>query len=167
MKRFLFQFASVLKLRKLREDEALRALGATQRALSAALEEKAALLSKLNESLVRREALGARGGSVTPEDFRVEQDFIDGQKSRLARQEQIIIRSQRSVEKAFRTYLSARRQTQMLEKLRERHLEKFKQDRAKKEQRELDDLTVMRARMVAEERAEAEELAEEATGVAK
>jgi flagellar export protein FliJ len=157
MKRFIFQFASVLNVRKLREDEALRCLSAAQSAQVAAEVEKQALIAQMEQSMLRRENIGK---IPTPSSsIRLEQDFIDGQKRRIARQEQIIIRAQRSVEKAFRTYLSARRQTQMLEKLKERHLAKFKADSAKKEQRELDDLSVMRARIVSEERAESEESA--------
>jgi flagellar export protein FliJ len=152
MKRFIFQFASVLKVRKLREDEALRSLGVAQRAQSAASEEKMNLAEKLEKALIRRQSLGQ--APTEPNAFRLEQDFITGLKSRLARQDQIIIRAQRSVEKAFRIYLNTRRQTQMLEKLEERHLSSFKLDSAKKERRELDDLSVMRARLVASEKSE-------------
>jgi flagellar export protein FliJ len=155
MKRFIFQFASILKLRKLREDEAMRALGAAQRAHTAVIAEKTELLAKLEEALVRREGLGAVSASKC--DFQLEQDFINGQKSRVVRQDQLIIRAQRSVEKAFRTSLGARRQTEMMERLRERHYGEFRVTRARKEQKELEDVVMMRAPLIAAERAESEE----------
>ena len=154
MKRFQFQFASVLNVRKMREDAALRALGASQRALAQAVSAKKELESKLSDALDRREKLGLN--PTTAVSFRTEQDFIDGQKARIVRQEHVIIRAQRSVEKSLKTYLGTRRQTEMMERLKETHYGEFKKRLAKKDQKELEDLATMRSMLIERERREDE-----------
>lgn len=143
MKKFTFRFSAVLKDRKLREEEALRALGDAQREHQRVISEKDSLRKELEQSLIRREGLGAAPTPVLA--FQLEQEFIAGTRQRLARQEQAIYRARRSVEKALRAYLNARRQTRMLEMLYERHHDEWKRERRKKLEKELDDLTVMRA----------------------
>lgn len=145
MKRFRFQFETVLKARKSREEDMLRALGAAQQAYQSELRAKGALLSDLDLSLKRRETLGIE--PVGPLAFRLEEDFISGQKQRLTRADQAILRASRGVEKALRGYLHARRQTRMIEVLREKAFEEYKKARAKTEQKQLDDMIVMRARL--------------------
>lgn len=86
--------------------------------------------------------------------FRLEQDFINGLKQRLVRQEQVIARASKAVEKTLRAFLHARRETRIMEMLYEKHFAEWKRSRARKLQKELDDLTVMRApHKVAEEEA--------------
>ena len=53
-----------------------------------------------------------------------------------------IFRASKNVEKALRAFLFARRQTRMIESLREKAFAEFKRDLAKKEQKQLDDLTI-------------------------
>jgi flagellar export protein FliJ len=48
------------------------------------------------------------------------------------------------VEKALRAYLLARRQTRVIERLRERDQEEFRRELSKREQKVLDDQTSMR-----------------------
>jgi len=148
MKRFQFKFAAVLKLRQARENEALRGLAAAQRAYQAELARKAELLSKLDVALRRREELGAV--AVDIQAFHLEQGFIDGIRHRIVQADHAISRAARGVEKSMRTYLHARRETRVIEVLREKAIEEFKKEKAKKEQRELDDLTVMRSRFSSE-----------------
>lgn len=144
MKRFEFKFETVLRARKTREEDALRALGAAQRAYQAELSRKAELLSELEEALKRRECLGIE--PVGPVAFRLENDFIAGTKQRITRQEQAIFRASKGVEKALRAYLFARKQTRMIEVLREKAYAEYRKARAKHEQKQLDDLSVMRSR---------------------
>jgi len=142
MKKFRFKFESVFKIRQTREEEVLRALGAAQRAYQEELAEKQQILSELDQSLKRREKLGSE--TVTINSFQIEQNFITGTKQRIIRQDQAIVRASRTVEKALRAYLFARRQTRMIEILREKDFAEFKKAVAKKEQKELDELSVMR-----------------------
>jgi flagellar export protein FliJ len=142
MKKFRFKFESVLKIRQTREEEVLRALGAAQRSYQEELSEKSKILSELDEAFKRREKLGSE--AVTINAFQIEQNYITGTKQRIIRQDQAIVRASRSVEKALRAYLFARRQTRMIEILREKDFVEFKKAVAKKEQKELDELSAMR-----------------------
>jgi flagellar FliJ protein len=151
MPKFRFRLDSILKLRKSREDEALRALGAAQRAFQECVAAKAKLLGELEQSLLRREALGARATSI--DAFKLEQSFIDGTKQRIARSDHAILRAGKQVEKALRAYLTARKQSRMLETLREKDYQEFRKAMAKREARRQDDFTVMRYRLKLEESA--------------
>src|SRR5262245_46098109 len=128
MRKFRFRFETVLKARKTKEEDALRALGAAQRAYQEELSRKAALLKRLEESLIRRERLGIE--PVGAVDFQLEQDFIVGTKQRLIKQDQAIFRASKAVEKALRAFLHARRQTTMMETLREKDFADWRKQRA-------------------------------------
>lgn len=145
MPKFAFRLESVLKLRKTREEEALRALGGAQRAYQACLAQKAGFLAQLEAALLRRERLGELAIGI--EAFRIEQSYIEGTKQRITRADHAIFRASKLVEKALRAYLNARKQSRMLETLKEKDYNAFRKARAKIEARSLDDLTVMRFRM--------------------
>jgi flagellar export protein FliJ len=132
-----------LKIRQTREEEMLRALGAAQRAYQLELSEKATILSELDQALNRREKLGNEAVAINA--FQIEQNYITGTKQRIIRQDQAIVRASRTVEKTLRAYLFTRRQTRMIEILREKDFKEFKKSIAKKEQKELDELSVMRS----------------------
>jgi flagellar export protein FliJ len=145
MRKFRFQFEAVEKVRKSREDEALRGLATAQRAHRAALDHRQRLIDDMSASLARREALGHE--PVPSTAFQLESEFIAGSKIRIAQAGQAVLRAQRAVEKALRAYLQARRQTKMIETLREKAHSEFRAAARKREARELDELYVMRARI--------------------
>lgn len=155
MKKFNFQFQTLEKVRRTREDEALRALSEAQRAYAAAQEQKNAQLRALESSLVRREEMGGRGAgfAMAAFAFQLENDFIGGTKQRIVQADQAILRARRGVERALRNYIQARRQTRMIELLREKAYGEFKTAKAKHEQKQLDDLTIMRTRLKRQESA--------------
>lgn len=142
MKRFKFKFEAVLKVRESREENALRTLGQAQQAYQIELGVKADLLSKLKNALERREALGIEAIGI--DSFQLEQIFITGTKQRIVRQDQAIMRASRTVEKALRAYMITRKETRMIEVLREKEFTEFKKAMKKKEQKELDELSSMR-----------------------
>ena len=145
MAKFRFRLQSLLGYRKQREEEALRALGGAQRAYQAALNAKAGLLVELEDALVRRERLGEEAVSI--EAFRIEQSFIVGTRQRIVQSEQAIFRATKAVEKALRAYLGARKQSRMLETIRDKDYAKFRKDLADREQKRIDDFMIMRHRM--------------------
>ena len=145
MKKFQFKFAALEKIRKADEEKALRALGAAQRAFQVALEHKQLLLNSLENALLRRESL--LGANLSGSDFVIETDFIQGTKQRVMYSDQAIVRSKRAVEKALRNYLEFKKKLKMVETLREKALAEFKRERNKYEQRQLDELYVMRAQI--------------------
>jgi flagellar export protein FliJ len=151
MRRFRFQLEPLARLRKQHEDQAMRTLGAAQRAYQAGQAYRRSLLAVLEHSLARREGLGAES-AASRLDFALENDYISGTKQRIVQADQGILRAQRAVEKALRSYLLARKQTRIIEALREKQFAEFKRDLARRERRELDDLNVMRARFRHQER---------------
>ena len=146
MKKFRFQFETLEKVRKARESEALRVLSEAQALHARAISHKQELIDGLQMGLRRREAL-ATNGSTTVQAFVIETDFIQGQKQRIVQADQAILRAKRQVEKALRNYLFARRQTRMIEMLREKAWAEYKIARRKQEQKESDDMTIMRRRL--------------------
>ena len=145
MKKFKFKFTAVEKVRKSHEDEALRVLAVAQQAFNAAKEHRNSLEKEMVTSLIRREGLGKESVGIVV--FQLENDFIKGTKVRILQAENAIKKASRGVEKALRGYLHARRQMKMIEVLREKALADFKREAAKKEQKDLDDLYVMRAHL--------------------
>lgn len=143
--KFKFRLETVLNLRKTREQEALRLLAQAQRIYQQELAQKAKLNFELSDALVRREGLGIEAIGI--DAFQLEQNFIVGTKQRIIQQTQAVVRASRGVEKCLRAYLVAKRQSRTIEILREKQYKEFKKALAKREQKELDDLSVMRARL--------------------
>jgi flagellar FliJ protein len=149
MRKFRFQFETVLSVRKNRENDALTALGGAQRAYQLEVARKHELQLTLARALERREGLAQRNFESALA-FQLEQAYINGTKQRIIQADQAIMRASRVVEKALRAYLTARRQTRMIEILREKAYAEFRRELARRERRELDELIVLRARFAAE-----------------
>jgi len=127
----------------MREEEALRQLGAAQRAVRDAVEKRDRLIHQKNQSLLRREQLGAN--PTFSVSFITEELFLAGTKQKLIQAETLIKKAERGVEKALEFYLHAKRQLMMIEKLRERDLSNFRFSEIKRELKQMDDLYVMRS----------------------
>ena len=57
---------------------------------------------------------------ITVSPLQIEDQFIEGQKLRIQRQDVVIMRTMKAVEKTMRAYLITRRATRMIERLREK-----------------------------------------------
>jgi len=147
MRKFKFQFEAVERVRKEEQDSALRELARAQQKFRDVAARRHALQNDLIQSLLRREKLGAEPTEAAV--FRLENDFIAGTKQRIIQQEQALYRASKVVEKTLRAYLSARKRARMIETLREKAYADWRKERAKKEQKDTEDLYVMRARMAA------------------
>lgn len=145
MKKFKFKFDSVEKVRQIKEKETHRELAKTQDLLRTFRTHKETLIQDLKQALIRRENLGKDPISVVV--FQTEEDFIRGTKQRIIQADQAILRASRSVEKAMKKFLEARRQLRMLEVLREKEKAHHRDERRKYEQKNLDDLYTMRFRL--------------------
>ena len=127
------------------EDAALRGLADAQKKLQIAIEFKKSLQIQLEQTLQEREQLG-----VTPTPaagFQFIQTFIVGVKQRIVNADQSILKANRGVDKAMRVYLNAKRQTRMIEILKEKQFAEFKVYVKKAEQKEQSELTIMRAHL--------------------
>lgn len=149
MKKFKFKFDAVLQVRKIREDESLRTLAAAQRVYQEQLHEKSRLLSQLENAMDSRENLATEPTSIVA--YQTLQLFIGGTKQRISHTDQSIVRASRGVERALRGYLGAKRQTRAMELLYEKSFSDYREHLNKSEQREMDDMVIMRARMQMEE----------------
>jgi len=145
MRKFQFRFTTILNVRKRSEEAMLQNLAVAQRAFQAERQKKIKLLQELETALIRRESLAQIATGIVA--YRTEQDFIVGTKSRIVWADQAILRATRGVEKALRGYLGARRQTRTIELIREKDFLEFKKALIKREQKELDELMIMRNRL--------------------
>ncbi len=149
MKKFKFKFDSILMLRKNKEELILRELVSAQAAYRKTIDEKIKLEKALSDSLLRRERLAQ--DPVKIDVFHIEQNFINGTKQRIIGAQKTVLRAAKKVEKIMQSYLSARKQTQQMETLKDRYFEKFKEDLRNYENKQQDDLSIMRSRFFQEE----------------
>ena len=145
MKKFSFKLDHVMQARKAKEDEALSVLADRQRKYQAEIARREELRETLSQSLLRREKLGSSPTEIS--EFQMEQAFIQGTKQRMIQADQVIFRASREVEKALRNYLVMKKRAMAIETLRDRAFQDYKKERAKNEQRNLDDLVLMRSRL--------------------
>lgn len=145
MKRFKFKFVLVLENRKQNEQQALLLLSQKQRAFQLEIAKKEFFNQKLSRSLDRREGLGSTAVSIV--EFHSEQNYIEGMKQRMIQADHRILKANREMERARFRYLDTRKRTKMIESLKDKKLIEFKKEKSKKEQKDLDDLIVMRFRL--------------------
>ncbi len=149
MKKFQFRLEAVERHRTLQEQErqvwlakCLARLRATERRL---------LELDKKEVQARRDfsALGApnQREPVTMAKFWLLDQFIIGQKLRRVVLKQQLALDEQEVGDAYRTFLHARQQRKIMEKLREKKLEQYREERSKQEGRALDEQYVTRARL--------------------
>ena len=148
MKKFNFKFQAVLQVRQIREREFLRQLSRTQRAQQIELNKKSQLVLQLAKSLERRENLGAVKEDVS--SFYLEDNFVIGTKQKIIQAESAILRASKAVERALQTYLLAKRQSKIIETLLENAQKEHRRALRKKEEKELDELIIMRNRFAKE-----------------
>ncbi len=142
-KKFRFRLEAVEKLRRVKEQEALRVLAHAQAKYQEALNHKISLLNELERSLLRRENLASKTGSIAL-DFQMENSFILGTKQRIVQADHGILRARKTLEKALRDLLTARRALKTIETLREKAFAEFKREMKKREQKTLEEIYVTR-----------------------
>lgn len=142
MKRFRFKLEALLTIRERQERDALRILAECQRNLQNEVERRNSLENAMKNAIVRREDLSAR--VTTVQEYRLEDLFIQGNKRRIEFAGRAIFRAQKWVKQAMSQYLVARQRKTVIEKLKEKAKHLHKVEVLKKEQKELDDIYVMR-----------------------
>ncbi len=149
MKKFKFKFQSVESVRKIKEQQALRELALAQQKLQHEKNKKEGLLSVLESSLLKREKLNQEIVSPTP--YEVLNQFIAGTKQRMMQSDQAIAKASRALEKVISSYLQARRQTRVMETLREKEYQEYKKRKNKLENKGEDEIYTTRFRLRQEE----------------
>lgn len=145
MAKFQFQLQAVEKVRLQKEQKMLEELSISQQKYQEKISEKKVLLNKKQESFIRKNELASRDASIN--EIRLIEEYIVGLKQSIIRADQAIIRSRRFLEQAMRQYVHARRERMMIDRLKEKALEEFKVEQGRLEQKQLDDLITMRARL--------------------
>jgi flagellar FliJ protein len=145
MAKFKFRLEPVEKIRIQKEQKMLEELSECQRVYQSKISDKRLLLQKKQEAFERKNELASRDSSIN--DIRLQEDYITGLKARIIKADQAILRSRRFLEQAMRYYIQARKERMMMDRLKEKALEDFKREQGRMEQKKLDDLITMRARL--------------------
>ncbi len=145
MEKFRFKFQSVLQVRKVKEEEALRLLSIAQGFYQSEIRNKSFLISELTSAFKMRDILISKSNFGA--DFSIENSYITGTKHRIKLSDQSILNASRKVEKALRNYLVLKKKTHAMEILRENSYAEYRKIRSKEEQKESDDINVMRSRL--------------------
>ena len=145
MAKFKFQLESVEKVRTQKEQKMLEILSESQREYLSRIQDKRDLLSKKQNAFEKKNELVSRDASIN--EIRLSEDFITGLNARILKADQAIVRARRFLDQAMRNYINARKERMMIDRLKERAHEEFKLEQNRLEQRKLDDLITMRARL--------------------
>lgn len=139
MKRFTFTLATLLNLREQALEQATQAFGqASQRHEAAA---KAADHARQQVRLTTRHVLMLREAAGTPVgEHRQAIAGLQARQDALRQAEQQRMACAQEMEKARQAYFAARREVEIVEKLRERQLERFQEEMAHAEDVEREDL---------------------------
>jgi flagellar export protein FliJ len=142
-KRFRFRLEAVEKVRRAKEQEALRGLAAAQAKYQDALRAKRKIYDDNELALIRREELARTAQPVLA--YQLENEFITGNAVRFVQADQAIFRARKFVEKALREVMTAKRAVRAIELLREKAYSEFKTALRKREQKEMEEVYVSRA----------------------
>lgn len=145
MKKFQFKFSAILKINKIREDEALRSLALQEKKFQQEINKKQKLVSDLSQAFSRREDLGKTPVGISA--FKVEQDCISGLKLRISQADYAIFKAKKNVDRAHSVFTAARTKTRIMETLYEKAHAEYKKEIAKQEQKAMDELVLMRFRL--------------------
>ena len=139
MSKFVFKLAGVLRQRKHVEQEKMRALATAlkiQADCERELEQLNATVQKSNDDVRRNHLVGILDMSFLAAHRR----FMNAMHRQSAGIQQKIAQARQKVLEARTALAEAARQRKVMEKLREKHQERFRAEQAAKEFRELDEI---------------------------
>ena len=140
MRRFRFALEKLLRHREGQEEAAAQALAAAERARTEAAQALARLQDRMAaEATALRIALGH---STRGADFAVHTAFAEGLAARAAVLAARRLAAERGVQERRTVLVERRRAREVVERLRERGLARWREDAAREEQRGLDEAAV-------------------------
>ncbi len=145
MAKFKFKLEAVEMIRTQKEQKMLEELSHAQRVYQQKIDDKKAVLAKKQDSFVKKNELVSRDASIN--EIRLLEDYIIGLNQSIIRADQAIIRARRFLDQGMRNYILARRERMMVDQLKDKAKEEFRIEQARLEQKQLDDLITMRARL--------------------
>lgn len=141
MRRFAFSLQKVLEHRQRLEEQAFRAFSETQRRVYQEREQLAHLMTLRTQCL--RQSF--RGHRLAVQMLDVEQTYLSVLEQRLEAQRQRVAQAEALLDERRRALIEAQRERKVLERLREKHYEQWRQEFLRMEQQVLDDLAIARA----------------------
>ena len=147
--KFKFSLQKVLEHRKVVEDLAQKDFQDVVNQYN----EQVALLEKMtNSKTTAHQSIGtltAQGGTQGPALSQIH-DFLKGQDIRIQRQRQNVQAAEKLVEEKREVLRQAALEYKIMEKMREKKFEDYKQDRQAREQKEMDEQNILRFKVVEE-----------------
>jgi flagellar export protein FliJ len=145
MKSFNFKFSAVLAVKKTKELEALRTLGNARRIYEIEVNKKLKLLEEIK--IFQEDDKIDSATRISISNLKLEESYIFGCKQRLIQLDQSLFRANRGVQKALQVYFKAHKENLSMEVLREKCYQEYRSELIKREQKQADDLGVMRSRL--------------------
>jgi flagellar FliJ protein len=139
MKKFKFKLEVVLTERKRVEDLRLREWTIAKQILQSMIDELRAMEKRLQEAFREATVTGAHDAAM----LTAIESFIQGTKLRIKWKKRDIERGEKLSEKKRLEYVQARQKRAMLDKLKEKQLEAFREELRKRELKQLDDIYIM------------------------
>jgi flagellar FliJ protein len=153
VKRFVFRLETALDHRRRLEEQRRTELAEVQGRLHRELERLDEIIEQRAQSM--RNAKAERVGHISPSDAEARERFLVRLEEEIGQQKVAIGLIEREVETKVRAVVAATQETQALENLRERHLQEYRAEELREEQKFLDDIASIRAgRIAAEAKAE-------------
>ena len=141
--KFRFRLETLLRHRKIVQDEAQRAYAEAQSAVQLQLTRIKEMYADLDEARLRAENLQKRGGACLPDLLQIE-DYVQGQKVRIQRARQKARELMQVAEEKLEILTEKMQEHKVLEKLKEKQKEEMRRAYNKKQQKESDDISLMR-----------------------
>lgn len=147
--KFKFSLQKVLEHRKVVEDLAQKSF---QEAVTRFNEQVVLLDQMINAKSAAHQSAGtltSQGGTQGPALSQIH-EFLRGQEIRIQRQRQYVEEAEKLVEEKREVLRQAALEYKIMEKMREKKFEDYKQDRLAREQKEMDEQNILRFKAVEE-----------------
>jgi flagellar FliJ protein len=141
--KFRFRLETLLRHRKLMQDEAQRIYADAQKAVQDQLARIKEMYADLDEARIRSEVLQKQGGTCAPDLVQIE-EYINGQKIRIQLARNKARELMQIAEEKLEILTEKMQEHKLLEKLKEKKREEYRRERNKDMQKENDDLALMR-----------------------
>ncbi|MBN22287.1 MAG: hypothetical protein CL678_13480 [Bdellovibrionaceae bacterium] len=145
MKKFKFRFSAVEKIRITQEKEALKKLADAQKKFYDLVAIKDKYRDEISQSYERKKTIEKR--DFNSSEIYLEETFVLGNKYRSLINDFSIEKANKVLRNKMTEFIECRQKKEMIQKIKEKDKENFNIQVTKKEQKEVDDINVMRRKM--------------------
>ncbi len=140
MKKFKFQLETLLKVTKMKKEEAEVALGKASRKLEEARMGLETLLAEMQKGQQDYDALSQEGTRVTIGRLRSFNSFFAWKREQIEMQQNILLQVRGEKQQKLKELMEVLSYLKSIEQLREKRLQEYKEDVLKEEQKMLDEI---------------------------